>query len=423
MRGEGSAAVPPGDPLPAGLQHDRFMLGLLGELLAPSMMILPLGLLLWAQFRFVPFHSETVTWSQWGAVVMDATMLALFWPRISSDQTSLDWFKMYWLRFWDWLSWRWRWVFRSIRWWLAPAGAAPARLVEPPAEPGGHRFAPALNLLSWAGLAVLLSLFIAILPDEGWWLDLDEDVLAQNDLSPKVINALRDGDAVARNQALSQVLGIRLQGRDLRYARLNQSLLPKADLRGADLEGAKLFEAELQGADLSGAELPGADLREASTGGASFESANLDLADLRGLNKSLTQQKYRLLRQMLSRQIRDTERRDIVLKRLKAAIGQGGNLQGVGSAARCLGDDPMPPLECREVECLTVERLAQYRAALVNYLADLACSAPEVGLALARRATGGQERDLGTALLKPDCPVVKDLHREVREELERLRGR
>ncbi|MGH8478797.1 MAG: pentapeptide repeat-containing protein [Gammaproteobacteria bacterium] len=419
---------------------------------------MPLGLLLWAQFRFVPFHSETVTWSQWGAVVMDATMLALFWPRISSDQTSLDWFKMYWLRFWDWLSWRWRWVFRSIRWWLAPAGAAPARLVEPPAEPGGHRFAPALNLLSWAGLAVLLSLFIAILPDEGWWLDLDEDVLAQNDLSPKVINALRDGDAVARNQALSQVLGIRLQGRDLRYARLNQSLLPKADLRGADLEGAKLFEAELQGADLSGAELPGADLfgaqlqgadlrgaqlrgahlqgadlsgaelpgadlREAFTGGASFESANLDLADLRGLNKSLTQQKYRLLRQMLSRQIRDTERRDIVLKRLKAAIGQGGNLQGVGSAARCLGDDPMPPLECREVECLTVERLAQYRAALVNYLADLACSAPEVGLALARRATGGQERDLGTALLKPDCPVVKDLHREVREELERLRGR
>jgi uncharacterized protein YjbI with pentapeptide repeats len=85
----------------------------------------------------------------------------------------------------------------------------------------------------------------------------------------KVINALRAGEMAEREHALHEVLGIDLQGRNLRDAELSKSILPKADLR----------RVQLQGADLRRAQLQDADLREARIGGAGFEDANLDFTE------------------------------------------------------------------------------------------------------------------------------------------------
>jgi hypothetical protein len=68
-----------------------------------------------------------------------------------------------------------------------------------------------------------------------------------------------------------------LQGADLSKAQLQGAYLGKAQLQGAYLEGAKL-----QGAYLEGAQLQGADLYRAQLQGADLEGAQLQGADLEG---------------------------------------------------------------------------------------------------------------------------------------------
>jgi len=133
-----------------------------------------------------------------------------------------------------------------------------------------------------------------------WWfvsrnLDLQEEVLTANALSPKTINALRTGDAKEREEALREVVGLNLKGRDLRHANLTGALLPEADMRPlegqptqlqganlsvAQLQGTKLWEADLQGAILWRAQLQGARLWAAQLQGAFLNEAQLQGAYL-----------------------------------------------------------------------------------------------------------------------------------------------
>lgn len=119
-----------------------------------------------------------------------------------------------------------------------------------------------------------------------WWfgfrnLDLQEEVLTANALSPKMINALRTEDAKEREEALKEVVGLNLKGRDLRHANLSGAVLPEADMR--PLEGQP---TQLQGADLRGAQLQGAHLDKAwiraDLYGAQLQDAKLWEADLQG---------------------------------------------------------------------------------------------------------------------------------------------
>ena len=85
-----------------------------------------------------------------------------------------------------------------------------------------------------------------------------------------------------------------LRGRDLRFADLDRSTLPRANLLSANLQGADLSEANLQdailldvnfrGANLSSANLQGALLRFANLQGAALRRANLQGADLGSAN-------------------------------------------------------------------------------------------------------------------------------------------
>lgn len=77
----------------------------------------------------------------------------------------------------------------------------------------------------------------------------------------------------------SRLVGVQLEGADLRGAELGG-----ADMRGASMGGAKLDAAHLGGANLSGADLRAASLKDAKLGGVDLSNANLGGAgaDLNG---------------------------------------------------------------------------------------------------------------------------------------------
>jgi hypothetical protein len=45
-----------------GRQHDNFLRWLLTQMVRITVIILPLGLLLWAQIAFLPYHDPAITW-------------------------------------------------------------------------------------------------------------------------------------------------------------------------------------------------------------------------------------------------------------------------------------------------------------------------------------------------------------------------
>jgi hypothetical protein len=55
---------------------------LLGLIVWTTVLLLPLVLVLWAQVRFLPYHHEGITWSHRAAVLVNLTLVWLFWPLI-----------------------------------------------------------------------------------------------------------------------------------------------------------------------------------------------------------------------------------------------------------------------------------------------------------------------------------------------------
>ncbi len=115
-----------------------------------------------------------------------------------------------------------------------------------------------------------------------------------NQLIPDIAKLLKQGKAVALVQWIIEkvlpnrdLVGVKLERKnlknaDLRRRDLSKANLYKADLSGANLEGAKLRRADLAGAVLSGANLKDTDLRDAFLDGADLSNANLENANLEG---------------------------------------------------------------------------------------------------------------------------------------------
>jgi uncharacterized protein YjbI with pentapeptide repeats len=174
---------------------------------------IPLGLLLWIQVRFLPYHSAWDTWFHRGAVLVDAGLIAfILLPRVAP-------------------------LLKSRRgeggWWTAVR-----RVLSVPTL-----------LIAGCVLSVVFSLVVATIPDDehdgrsffAKNMQLRERVLVSSALSPEDINALRDDSDPARlRPVLAKIIPYQaLQGRDFRYADMYNAVFPKIDLRAAPDERAE----------------------------------------------------------------------------------------------------------------------------------------------------------------------------------------
>ncbi len=209
-----------------------------GVMVWSTLIILPLGVLLWAQVRFLPYHDVAATWSQRSALLLDVALLWIFWPRTLSPGVGLT----------DQLE------------RIAGSWAASRQVALP------------LSLVSVTVLVV--SFFAALVPGEAIErtglairplvrtlfdspnapfhrsLQLAEAVLVQGGAPPEGIAALRRRATERHREVLPRIAGLVLADRDLRFADLRGAILVKADLRGAALDGARLSKANLAEANL-----------------------------------------------------------------------------------------------------------------------------------------------------------------------------
>jgi uncharacterized protein YjbI with pentapeptide repeats len=125
---------------------------------------------------------------------------------------------------------------------------------------------------------------LLICPQRGGWgcrfLTVDHRTLVGRVWGEQAIVELRS-DNTANAEAMSAVEGVFLRGRNLRFAKLDESRLYAANLRGADLRQAILTSASLRGANAAGALLQGADLSDAQLVVGNFQRAQLQGAHLR----------------------------------------------------------------------------------------------------------------------------------------------
>jgi uncharacterized protein YjbI with pentapeptide repeats len=238
-------------PSPRRDRRPRFMLELMGWITSVA---LPLALLVYIAFTFLPYHYQAVTWFHRAMVVLDVVIICAFWHRIH--------------------------------------GARPARLIW-----GLPR--------TTVGAGMVLVLFIVAVPTfpgeaiysvlrnplTGLLFEGSVDQVTGEPSSP-FSNRL-----IVMDQDLSKA-SLSFRGRDLRGAILDRSKLTKADFTGAKLTDARLIGASLSNArfgcadkdrridctDLRGANLAQADLRAADFAGARMQGVSLERAKLRMAN-------------------------------------------------------------------------------------------------------------------------------------------
>jgi hypothetical protein len=224
-----------------------------------TLVLLPLATLLWAQRRFVPYHSTNITFWHQLAVTTDILLLVSFWWRITSQSGSRRFLPL--LKIWlgrvalsitfliglalswfvlivpgDHKPWEeppWTWFLAS---WIDPEELVePDPLIDEPVS------------LSQDDTLIKQAL-------EQWWrysnLDLRGKLLTENNLSAQVLDQLcerdikeqigiggmpatildRVGDVEKHRKTLQQIIGLDLRGRDLRYANLADAKLLNANL-------------------------------------------------------------------------------------------------------------------------------------------------------------------------------------------------
>ncbi|HXC49992.1 MAG TPA: pentapeptide repeat-containing protein [Candidatus Limnocylindrales bacterium] len=422
--------------------------------------VLPLGLLLWIQIRFLPFHSPLNTWMHRAALFADvALILFVLMPHLWS------------------------------RWHVTGDVPGSRTLL---------RRALSVPTLVLAACAVtaFVSLFVAVIPGDtegnaSWFaqnMELRERVLTANVLTPEDVNELRDSPPDRLKIVLSKVTPYQaLQGRDFRYADLYNAVLPKLDLRavrpqgvsavlpedcearrgcedppecidttlertrmaganfgwasmqqamfddaildGADLSwakvqygsfsratmnGANLKSARVTAAHFDGTKLCGANLSEAQMQNASFvgahlrgatlrsadlANANLEGADLRGADLSSANLTGAVLRKAL----------------LKGAILRGAAMDGIKMDGATI--------ELTEVTAAKGDSNDSSNAT-VAYLVELACDDRATARGIVAQALGSPARDrpaLARELLsardRPDCKGMGEIPKEDIEAL------
>jgi uncharacterized protein YjbI with pentapeptide repeats len=424
----------------------------------------PLGLLLWIQIRFLPFHSPRDTWLHRAALATDVVLILFIllprlWPRLRAK---------------------------------APSWPALLR----------KAFSVPVFIVLACAVTVFVSLFVATIPDHpsGFSLfaknmELRERVLTANVLTPEDINALRDATQPQQVRAvLTKVMPFQaLQGRDFRFADLYNAVLPRLDLRAvrsedgkpgkplpADCEARRGCEdpPECEEHGLQRTQLTGANFAWASMQGAMFDEAVLDEADLswaklqdgslsrahlnRAMLRSARLGNARLeAAKLCGADLSDADLQQAVVVR---AHLRGASLRGAKLASANLAEADLRGADLSEADLseanLTGARLqgavlrgaktqgARFDGANVEHadlsagggarspssavdadLVELACGDPSAAHGIAQQALHSPARDgssLAAALLaaasRPDCASLARLSSPLRKDLARLAG-
>ena len=292
--------------------HQRSTRWLFGVVVLLTVVILPIAILGGVQLRFLPYHSETMTWWHRAIVMLDLLLAWVFWPIIVTRQGGWS------------------------AWFMGIVGLK--------TDSRGHRAAVAANAIPTL-LMLVISGYLAVVPgrsienhtpriDLAWVLDeldkckrmpaadspltcvvfglLEEDLAASWKFLRAVTGRLDMSDILMRrNLRLREktlveeapppeviavyaakkwpldeawkdhARGLDLSERDLRFADFRKARV-FADFRGADLDGAVFIEADVRLANFAPFELPGQDPRPTKLNGAFFRSAKLQGANLRG---------------------------------------------------------------------------------------------------------------------------------------------
>ena len=482
----------------AGRQHGKVLRFLLTIIVWITVMLVPLLLLVWAQVQFLPYHDEMITWVQRAALMADFTILWILWPMTMSPQGSL---RMWWWHFitatpkalWAIITGLWTGILVLLKRSSMSQLSAKWASVR-----SSHHARGAMTLLISTLVLIPFSVFVAVIPGEtmeGWLTETETEteheykhvpkswivevpegktrekwkrdpmlgltytlfeaddapfrrnlvivgkVLVAGSPSDATLVALQEGNPEEQERAFQEIRGLEnLAGRDLRYANLSRSYLPKVNLKSTQLQRANLYGAQLQGANLSGAQLQGANLYMANFQGANLfgvklqgailKYAKLSLAVLLKLGRGqFTKENYDTLEKNLSKQNLDEQLMRKILKHVDALIGRADDLVFGPATHHALCDEVDP-----DRECLTLEQEEQFVKEWVEYIVSLACPDSYITEGLARqaiqhRARGAPRIDtlqrdkasmLAKRLLSPDCKGGADLPDDVREKLQKL---
>jgi len=309
-------------------EREGFNAKLLSLVALTTLAVAPVALLLFLEVKFLPYHSEWITWLHRGLLALDLMLVWTLWPGYRSGWGVRLWPK-----------WSWRLVGPGVL-----SVMALAYVVVVATFPDEHMYL-ATNLKSgekpdwYASIAPVNTLDLhgedliddakltdIIKKNEGandaqrWVATLSlagRDLTGANlegadvrhvDFSSAILNRANLSQARAKNAHFdgvmldaslvpAQLQGASLVSTHLQGASLDNAYLQGASLQQADLQGASLLGAQLQGAwlnfaqlqgaslvgtQLQGAWLVGAQLQGASLLGAQLQGASLDLAKLQG---------------------------------------------------------------------------------------------------------------------------------------------
>jgi uncharacterized protein YjbI with pentapeptide repeats len=298
-----------------GIAHEgkgafRLLLILVNALILAA---IPIAALLLIQARFVAYHDTYITWWHRCLVVMDVMLISYFWPlAMRGEHHEIStWLKRvgYSLVF----GWNVAWIVGVVRL-IRIRSSGILRTGTPDARFGASEGFKATARFLLISPPIFVSVLVLAIPYEGIDRILYEKGFRNRFgfFRPDVIHEVRSRDEAAllpfvrRNlslegsilvktgapaspklahsdaTAISDVTPLSLARRNLSFARLDDVVMPKANLHGAILIGANFEDARLEGASFTGANLSGANLSDARLMGANFSGARMHGTSLSG---------------------------------------------------------------------------------------------------------------------------------------------
>jgi uncharacterized protein YjbI with pentapeptide repeats len=275
------------------LEREGLNAKLLSLMALITLMLAPVALLLMIQIKFLPYHSEWITWWHRGLLTIDLLLVWTLWRAYRSGWGVITWPQKSW---------------RLVRGgalsavallyallWLTFPGETQHMFLTRDWSRDVLGFSNTLylsgeNLVDDPRSAHIIQLSESS-PDARWepTLNLWKRDLTNADLTNADIRHAKLVDAILNGAKLdwawakgAHLDGAQLQGASLDGAQLQGARLDHAKLRGARLDHAKLRGARLDHAQLRGARLDFAQLQGAWLDFAQLRGAWLDFAQLRG---------------------------------------------------------------------------------------------------------------------------------------------